>query len=274
MKNRNILLATFAALLLSNVANAQQGFGTNSPKSTVDINGSFGTTITEFTNAASVALNETHQTIVFRGTTGSFTLPVASTCPGREYLLVNYTNVAVTTTAVISIQSTTTTSIPAQTYFKIKSNGTSWVAVLKSAVATADGSETKIVPADVPTTKITGTGTTADPYKVGTKFFYMPSIYINTATLGGPFTKDLWSEYNKQFNVTNVSGATANQAVSTGAPATIPNYLTKTDLYYYVTYYDNTVFGSVTIDANGLMSYQVIGTPTEASFMNIIFVVK
>lgn len=96
------------------------------------------------------------------------------------------------------------------------------------------------------------------------KFFYMPSVLVNTATLGTK-TLDLYALYFAQFNNPPVKSA--------GSKGSIPT-LPKAQLEYYVTYYDTTLMDTVTIDANGLMSYKVIGNASDASFMNIVFVVK
>ncbi|WP_294319149.1 hypothetical protein [uncultured Chryseobacterium sp.] len=96
------------------------------------------------------------------------------------------------------------------------------------------------------------------------KFFYMPSILFDTTTLGAK-TKDLYQLYYDQFNTPQVS--------STGASGKIP-VLGKNDLEYYITYYDTNVFTNVSIDANGFMKYTVTNNATDASFMNIVFVVK
>lgn len=96
------------------------------------------------------------------------------------------------------------------------------------------------------------------------KFFYMPSILFDTTTLGAK-TKDLYQLYYDQFNTPQVS--------STGASGKIP-VLGKNDLEYYITYYDTNVFTNVSIDANGFMNYTVTNNATDASFMNIVFVVK
>ena len=96
------------------------------------------------------------------------------------------------------------------------------------------------------------------------KFFYMPSILFDTTSMGNK-TKDLYQLYYNQF--------TAPQVSSTGALGKIP-VLGKNDLEYYITYYDTNVFTNVSIDANGFMSYNVSNNATDASFMNIVFVVK
>lgn len=93
----------------------------------------------------------------------------------------------------------------------------------------------------------------------------MPSITLDVSTLATGKTVDLYSAYLSQFGTPKV--------VSTGAPAKIPTY-TKDQLYYYVTYFDPLVFSVTSIDANGLMTYNVIGSATTASYMNIVFVVK
>jgi len=96
------------------------------------------------------------------------------------------------------------------------------------------------------------------------KFFYMPSILFDTTTLGAK-TKDLYQLYYAQFNTPQVS--------STGSAGKIP-VVGKNDLEYYITYYDTNTFTGVAVDANGIMTYTVSNNATDASFMNIVFVVK
>lgn len=107
------------------------------------------------------------------------------------------------------------------------------------------------------------------------KFFYMPSIVFDTSTVTANNTKEeknLYAEYTKQF------GLEGNAVGSTGAPMAdkggIPHFPNATDLYYYVTDYDNTIFDDIVIDENGKMTYKVIGTGSAYSIMNIVFVVK
>ncbi len=104
------------------------------------------------------------------------------------------------------------------------------------------------------------------------KFFYMPSIVFDTGTItpNGTFVeKDLYQEYKNQFALTG-----QNHVKSANAPEVIPYFPSATDLYYYVTDYDATVFEAITIDENGLMKYRVIGNGSAYSIMNIVFVVK
>ncbi|RYD96696.1 MAG: hypothetical protein EOP54_13080 [Sphingobacteriales bacterium] len=98
------------------------------------------------------------------------------------------------------------------------------------------------------------------------KFFYMPSIVFNVSTTGTGLTKNLHQEYVAQFGTPQVS--------STGASGSLP-ILAATALEYYVTYYDTALFANVSIDANGVLTYDVISTNvTGSSFMNIVFSVK
>ncbi|CAM1374049.1 hypothetical protein [Tenacibaculum xiamenense] len=99
------------------------------------------------------------------------------------------------------------------------------------------------------------------------RVFYPPSIAIDAST-NGTFTLNLYNEYTAQF-ATPVAG-------STGAPSAIPTYA-ATDLYYYVTFADSTVFntGTMSIDANGVLTYTIIGQPTDLNaLINVVFVVK
>jgi hypothetical protein len=96
-------------------------------------------------------------------------------------------------------------------------------------------------------------------------WFYMPSIVFDVDSLVTGVTRDLYQEYSKQFNTP--------KAVSNGAPVIkiIPN---RTDLYYYILDYDTTVFANVSVDDQGLMTYDIIGEATDATFINIVFMRK
>lgn len=118
----------------------------------------------------------------------------------------------------------------------------------------------------------------------GVKFFYMPSIVINTST-NGTFKRNLHAEYISQFTNkefipdTTTGGEVGTDArptfvKSTNAPDEVPNTPAPTDLWYYVTDYDDTALESLSIDENGILTYDVIGTGTDYSFVNIVFVVK
>lgn len=98
------------------------------------------------------------------------------------------------------------------------------------------------------------------------RIFYPPSIAIDASTTGTGRTVDLYSEYIAQFGTPTASSA--------GAPATIPIY-NRAELYYYVTFADTTVFNNISINANGVMTYDIIATPADYnSLINVVFVVK
>lgn len=119
----------------------------------------------------------------------------------------------------------------------------------------------KIVVAD-PTSGVLKLANAAMP-----KWFYMPSIVLDVATISTK-TVNLYDLYKSQFE--NVPG-TMN---STGAKKSIPFLLNPTDLEYYVTYVDAAVIKVTSVDANGMMTYNVIGKAKTTSFANIVFVVK
>ncbi len=98
-----------------------------------------------------------------------------------------------------------------------------------------------------------------------TNWFYMPSVSFDTSTTGTGKTKDLYSLYAGQFS---------SPIASTGAPAKVPFLPAATDLYYYITDYDHAVFANISINASGVMTYDIIGGATDCSYINIVFVLK
>ncbi|UGU16296.1 hypothetical protein LS482_00155 [Sinomicrobium kalidii] len=98
------------------------------------------------------------------------------------------------------------------------------------------------------------------------KFFYMPSVAVPTEVRGTPQTLDLYSMYSNQFGTPMAKNSTAT---------TLP-VLPAGALNYYITYYDDTVFESVSVSDAGVLTYTVkTGAEiSSASFMNIVFEVK
>ena len=101
------------------------------------------------------------------------------------------------------------------------------------------------------------------------RVFYPPSVAIDAST-NGTFTVDLYQQYVDQYG---------SPVVSSEASA-IPTY-GRTELAYHVTYADPTVFGdgttvqNMSIDTNGVLSYEVFSQPaTSDALINIVFVVK
>lgn len=110
------------------------------------------------------------------------------------------------------------------------------------------------------------------------KWFYMPSIVIDVSvdiTSGSGYI-NLYEQYKKQFNKTYAGSLGASQLIgSPGSVADVPYFSSPTDLYYYVTAYDATVFSDISINVNGEMSYSVNSSNvSDATFINIVFVEK
>lgn len=133
------------------------------------------------------------------------------------------------------------------------------VAVDSNGDTTNESTVEEVVQAITPITSASG------------RIFYPPSIAIDAST-NGPGSVDLYQEYINQY-APAAPPYTDTFVASNGAPA-IPTY-GRTELYYYVTYYDDSVFNNVLIDANGNMTYTIVGQPADYnSLINVVFVVK
>lgn len=96
-------------------------------------------------------------------------------------------------------------------------------------------------------------------------FFYMPTIAIDASTVVTGKTIDLYDEYKKQFTA---------PVKNPSAPANIPYFTNRTDLYYYITNYDTSVLGNISINNQGVMTYDVKAESDYDSFMTVVFVLK
>lgn len=104
-------------------------------------------------------------------------------------------------------------------------------------------------------------------------WFYMPSTPISTETITPAEDPDLellmYDIFISQF--TNIP-ATEN---STGAAASIlPATPSATDFDYYVTGYDNEVFQISEVTSDGILKYRIIGSASDSTYLNIVFVMK
>ncbi|SHF16691.1 hypothetical protein [Dysgonomonas macrotermitis] len=97
------------------------------------------------------------------------------------------------------------------------------------------------------------------------KFFYMPSINIETTTLG-TFNIDLYAQYKTEYGTPMYT--------STGAPTEIPYFPSRESLYYYISYHDPTRITINSIDANGVMNYTTTKKANYDDYLNIVFVIK
>ena len=101
-----------------------------------------------------------------------------------------------------------------------------------------------------------------------TRWFYAPAVTIDASDTITNATIDIHQEYVDQF--TNIPAAQR----STGAPADIPIY-GQSDLWYYVTFYDNTVIDNISIDANGVLTYDIISVPFDNyTIVNVVILIK
>ena len=91
--------------------------------STLDITGSMAANI--FATTGSLTLNATHYTVIITGN-HTITLPAASTCPRRIYIIVNRTGSSRTISTYQTISSGTSTSISSGTSICVQSDGTNW----------------------------------------------------------------------------------------------------------------------------------------------------
>ncbi|WP_070808612.1 hypothetical protein [Dysgonomonas macrotermitis] len=115
-------------------------------------------------------------------------------------------------------------------------------------------------------------GTTASPAWVCLSqkdaqngFFYMPTIAVDASTVVTGKTIDLYNEYLTQF-----TAPTKNPS----APVNIPYFTNRTDLYYYITNYDTDVMENISINDNGVMTYDIKVESDYDSFMTVVFVLK
>lgn len=116
------------------------------------------------------------------------------------------------------------------------------------------------------------------------RVFYPPSIEIDVTTITQPGAPDetinLYQQYVNQYdlniNTTSINGNIVNYqtAKSTSAPNNIPLY-NANELYYYVTFADNRVFNITGLSDTGILSYRIVGQPTDFNtLINVVFVVK
>ena len=129
-------------LLISNV-HAQVGIGTVSPNSTLQVVGSFSATYRSFTTSSTAS--STDHALVFTGTSAaSLTLPDATACAGRLYLIKNASTSGITPVLTINTTSSQTidgiaTLLLSQAYQGVilLSNGANWNVSAQTASASS-----------------------------------------------------------------------------------------------------------------------------------------
>ena len=130
-----------------------------------------------------------------------------------------------------------------------------------------------------------------DQAKVAPNFFYMPAVIFDTSR-SGTAMRDLYQDYVNQFTGGSATSAAAVSypishgpagttpllyhggiVGSTGAPEDIAVF-SNSELYYYITYYDENVFENLSITSEGKLYYTVRAGAESSSYMNIVFVIK
>jgi trimeric autotransporter adhesin len=101
------------------------GIGTTTPKSILDVDGAFGTTLSVESGSAAVTLDNTAGVWYFTGSS-SVTLPTPSTCTNRRYTVVNRSGSARSISSFTNLSGLATTSMAANSSIEIISTGVSW----------------------------------------------------------------------------------------------------------------------------------------------------
>ena len=107
-------------------------------------------------------------------------------------------------------------------------------------------------------------------------WFYLPSFPLDVTPTAGDdkHIAQLYDQLELQLCDAPGEGSSLVVASDPNAPLILPAKLGGAGYYFYVTGYDDTVFSDVTVDSNGWLSYKVIGDATDATYMNIVVVVK
>ena len=134
IKKAKHVFVVFILLLYSSVIQAQNGVGVNttSPKSNLDVNGSYGQKVTTITS--NTTLDETYNTVLCSNDNAAITitLPLCSTCTGRIYTMKRGSGnmdstVFIATTSSETIDGATSLRMTdAQGAISVISTGTEW----------------------------------------------------------------------------------------------------------------------------------------------------
>ncbi|MDP2541432.1 hypothetical protein [Tenacibaculum discolor] len=108
----------------------------NIANSTLQVQGSISKSTLTTTN--NLTLTEDHYSIIINGN-HTITLPNASTCEGREYVLKNITSNSINISSYRNLSNVNTSLIEANTVLKIQSNGSNWHQINNSATTTSGG---------------------------------------------------------------------------------------------------------------------------------------
>jgi hypothetical protein len=126
----NAIVGESNALVLGGTgANAVNvGIGLTTPASALEVNGAIATTIQKVTGGGTTTLDNTTEVWYVTSTAATFTLPNASTCTNRRYILVAV-GVAITTSDYTNLSGTTVTTVASNSSVEIISDGTNWLQI-------------------------------------------------------------------------------------------------------------------------------------------------
>ena len=103
------------------------GIGISAPTSTLEVNGAIATTIKKVT--AATAVDNTAEVWYLTGTASYFSLPAASTCANRRYILVARGVAITTSVAYTTLAGVASTTVASNSSVEIISDGTGWLQI-------------------------------------------------------------------------------------------------------------------------------------------------
>ncbi len=107
-------------------SNLNVGIRTPNPVSSLDVAGSLGMKVNSGQVAGTNNPNASGVVWIYASGTGTVTLPAATTCENRKYVLVNNTGGALTVSSFIAIGGVATTTIGIGSSIEVISDGTDW----------------------------------------------------------------------------------------------------------------------------------------------------
>jgi hypothetical protein len=122
--NNNYSPAAVNITTLSNV-----GIGIANPLSTMDINGSFATTLVKSSGTGVLTLDGFGGVYYVVTAVSSIALPTANTCTNRRYIIVNRSGTAKTISSYTDLTGVASTSLPNNTSVEVISDGTNWLQI-------------------------------------------------------------------------------------------------------------------------------------------------
>ena len=126
--NGNVSAGATDSEVMTLLSNGNVGIGTSSSTSKLQVNGSVATSIIKTT--ANLTLDETHYTVIISGGTPTITLPAASSCPGRIYIIVNRTVGARSISNYRTLSDQLVGSVTQSSSITLQSDGSEWNEIL------------------------------------------------------------------------------------------------------------------------------------------------